>query len=621
MISHRTHPDACTSALPRIPSGAVSPAAPHTARQAPQQASRARPVMRANMLRNVHTNPRVGWFAVALLVLAGCHASADDPKGQAKELSDPVRRENAIVNLTRLYTKELAQHHGNRQAPKVKAIADVSVGPLTDTLTKNPDDTQNNLKVLDLLKEMRDPRSMDAAIASLAWKPEVTEEHAIRAAQILEHIPLDTAQKGRVIDAATQAIDRVQGTSSVHNRLQIELLQLLGSLQDTRATPILTKVATKKAQGSLFLINRYALEQLGRLRNPEAVPVFIRGLFLSAADNPALRANDVAADGLVAIGRPALTPLLKVLEGSDDVANAYAKLLLSAIVAHHPDAARTTTIRSLTAVEASYALGQLGYRDSIEPLLSEATLGASSKSTETAEGQRGFAAALALVAIHRHPADNARVRPALLALYKNIEKQHRVQLLIAMRHMVDEGLMSHFLAEAKKHEDEVPDIRRQAAGSYALLANKSEAPAMRVLIAAEPGPEDGGERKNFEANVAALDLAEACDTDVNCYLGKLQDPNRLVARKAAIMISRYGVGQQPSIAGLTSALDKQDEELRVELLSALDVVSTGATNDALRSAIQKIDDIEQKEQGTSTWNRIRSMASATRARIRNRVAL
>ena len=75
-----------------------------------------------------------GW-AVAVLAAAlglGCHAAKDDPEGQAGELSDPVRRENAIFNLIEIYTETLAANNGDRSSAGVKAVADVIVGPLTD---------------------------------------------------------------------------------------------------------------------------------------------------------------------------------------------------------------------------------------------------------------------------------------------------------------------------------------------------------------------------------------------------------------------------------------------------------------------------------------------------------
>ena len=66
------------------------------------------------------------------LALGGvaCHADPDDPAGQAQELSDPVRREYAIGNLTRLYGKALADAKSDRNAAPVKQIVDSSIDQL-----------------------------------------------------------------------------------------------------------------------------------------------------------------------------------------------------------------------------------------------------------------------------------------------------------------------------------------------------------------------------------------------------------------------------------------------------------------------------------------------------------
>src|SRR5690606_20435500 len=85
-------------------------------------------------------------LGTALGVLIGCHAKPDDPVGQAEELSDPVRRENAIANLQRLYGDALAaarretqgtdrdprqietvRNSEGRERPGPKAITDAAI--------------------------------------------------------------------------------------------------------------------------------------------------------------------------------------------------------------------------------------------------------------------------------------------------------------------------------------------------------------------------------------------------------------------------------------------------------------------------------------------------------------
>ncbi|QQR89205.1 MAG: hypothetical protein IPJ88_13450 [Myxococcales bacterium] len=159
--------------------------------------------MKGKSMRNVSSARWRGvstiWLVgvVVLSILAGCHADADDPAGQAKELADPVRRENAIANLTRIYSKSLSDAKGNREASKVKAVADVIVGPLVQTYVEHPEDNRNGRLILDLLFEMRDLRSVPALEKALDWRPEVNEEHAIRAARTIYALDIPDSEKGQ----------------------------------------------------------------------------------------------------------------------------------------------------------------------------------------------------------------------------------------------------------------------------------------------------------------------------------------------------------------------------------------------------------------------------------------
>ncbi|MDH4283476.1 MAG: HEAT repeat domain-containing protein, partial [Myxococcales bacterium] len=315
-----------------------------------------------------------GW-AVAVLVAAlglGCHAAKDDPKGQAEELSDPVRRENAIFNLKEIYTETLAAHGGDRNSPEVKAVADVIVEPLTRAYLDYPEDRINGLAILDLLYEMQDARSIPALTEALNWRTEVSEEDAVRAAQTIDVMEVPADKRPAVIQALARSLERITDARPQDNRMRVSMIRALGSLQDKGATDILTTIATKQDEKQNFLINRLAAQQLGELRDPAAVPALIKCLFLFAPNRPELRMNDVAAEALILIGRPSLKPLLAVLDGKDAAANAIAKEYIDAVKARRPDLANQMTVRQVTGGEASFALGALGFPDALEPLLAEA---------------------------------------------------------------------------------------------------------------------------------------------------------------------------------------------------------------------------------------------------------
>ncbi|MBW1907068.1 MAG: HEAT repeat domain-containing protein, partial [Deltaproteobacteria bacterium] len=288
-----------------------------------------------------------GW-AVAVFVAAlglGCHAAENDPEGQASELSDPVRRENAIFNLKTVYTETLAANAGDRSSADVQAIADVIVDPLTRAYVDYPEDRINGLSILDLLYEVQDPRSMPALLEALNWRTEVS--------------------RANVIQALARSLERITDSRPEDNKMRIAMIRALGALKDKGATDILTSIATKQDEKQNFLINRLAAQQLGELRDPAAIPALIKCLFLFAPNHPELRMNDVAAEALILVGRPSLKPLLGVLAGKDATANAIAKQYIDAVKARRPDLANSMTVRQVTGGEASFALGALGFSEAL----------------------------------------------------------------------------------------------------------------------------------------------------------------------------------------------------------------------------------------------------------------
>jgi len=552
-----------------------------------------------------------GW-AVAVLVATlglGCHAAKDDPEGQASELADPVRRENAIYNLKEIYTETLAAHNGDRSSEPVAEVASVIVGPLTEAYLKYPEDRMSGLAILELLYEMRDPRSLPALTEALNWRTEVSEEHAIRAAQTIQVIDVPSAERPQVIAALGRSLERITGSRPEDNNMRVSMIRALGSLNDQGATEMLTAIASKQDENQNFLINRLAAQQLGELRDPSAIPALIKCLFLFAPGRPDMRMNDVAAEALILIGRPSLKPLLGVLSGEDATANAIAKHYIDAIKARRPDLANRMTVRQVTGSEASFALGALGFSEALEPLLEEAA------SSDTA---RKLNAAIALVRVDVPAAQQARVRSTLKKVYDGLPQGFggvamRGQLLAAIAHTYDPEMMP-FIFEQAADKKGNPELRLIAVHNYALLADKGEAAKLSALIGGEPRSEDGGYREKFAENEPLLALANECDTSVDCWVSKAGSPEADKARKGAYMLGRYATGNQKAIDALVGQLGSEDLGVRLSSLMAIDRIAV----DGSAAAVAKIDDLRTREEGQSVWTRFRGEALPIQARLRSR---
>ena len=549
-----------------------------------------------------------GW-AVAVLVAAlglGCHAAENDPEGQASELSDPVRRENAVFNLKGIYTETLAANGGDRSSPEVEAVADVIVDPLTRAYLEHPEDRINGLGILDLLYEMQDARSLPALLAALNWRTEVSEEHAIRAAKTIQLIEVPAGERAAVVQALAQSLERITDSRQKDTNMRIAMIRALGSLHDKGATAILATVATKQDERQNFFINRLAAQQLGELRDPAAIPALIKCLFLFAPNDPRLRMNDVAAEALILVGRPSLKPLLGVLAGKDASANAIAKQYIHAVKARRPDLANDMTVRQVTGGEASFALGALGFSEALDPLLQE---------TASSDRARKLNAAIALVRLNVPASKKDRVRSALKKVYGEFPKGFegdalRGQLLAAITHTYDPEMMPFIYAQATDKKANAR-LRFIAVQNYALLANKAEAASIAKLIAKEKSAAEGGYKEKFQE---LIDLANECDTSVDCWISKAGNADSNKARKGAYMLGRYAEGNQGAIDALVSQLGSDDIGVRLAALIALDQIAVKGS----QGAVAKVDELRTHEEGQSVWNQFRREALPIQARLRSR---
>ena len=529
----------------------------------------------------------------------GCHADPDDAAGQAGELADPVRREHALGNLKRLYGAALSSSKSDRNSPQVKSFTDATVAPLVKTYIDYPEDTRAGEQIVMLLQEMRDPRALPALLKALEWRSEVNEEHAITAARTLAVIELPPGSKTETVKKLADALDNVTGKRPVDNRMRIEFLRALGELNDPGASEVLTKVMLRQSEEQNFLINNLAVEQLGRLADPSTVPALMEALYLFDPTNPGNRLTQTVPAALVQIGKPSLPPLLKVVRGEDEKALAQTKAWIEAVRQRAPAAAEQMNPQAEMKKEAIFALGTLGFPESIDPLIAAAS--------DSDKGVQ-LGAAVALAQINRADSDSERIRNVVIKVYEAQEKIQRMQALRAMQHLYDPGAQAFFLKVAKTPEDELPDLRVIALNAYAMLANKAEAAQAKALIAADNSPY----KDTFEQqNNTLLAAADACDQDLACWIKKLDDKDENVARKAAYMLARLGRGQPEALAALISKIDHPKEMVRGDVLSALDFVAVKGSAEG----VAKIEQLRKAEEGRASWNHVKERALATQAKL------
>jgi HEAT repeat protein len=535
--------------------------------------------------------------------LVGCHADPDDAKGQAKELSDPARRQYALNNIQRLFNSLLVRIKNDRSNKEYKDFVDATIQPLVQTYLDHPEDSQNRAGILSLLKEMRDNRALPALSKALEWRAEVNEDQAISAAQTIQYIEIPAEKRAEIVSALCAALGRIDGARGLDNRMRKAFIETLGKLKDKAATPTLVKIMLTQSETQNFLFNILAAQQLIGVADPTATPALIKALYIFDAKNPQMRANDVATSALIAIGKPALPPLLDLLKGNNQEANQIVENYIQVIKQRDPEFAAKMNAKGLVSVEASYALGKLGYRDALDPIIEE---------TKAEDENARFGAAIALVSINRNDGDTPRILEAMKQVYEKIEPIKRPQLLVAMRHLYASEVMPFFLNVLKTYEYEISPIRIYSYEGYEMLADKTEVANLRTIV----NKSSDAFKENIKDHIPLLAVAESCDRDIACYQGKLGDKEPFVLRKAINTIARFGRGNPKAVDALIPLLSHRELEVRNEALAAIDYIAVNGS----KAAVEAIDQLQAREEGRSVWNNFKREALPTRSRLASRTS-
>jgi HEAT repeat protein len=296
--------------------------------------------------------------------------------------------------------------------------------------------------------------------------------------------------------------------------------------------------------------------------------------------------------------------VLKVLRGEDSDANDMVKLYIESIKQKDAEAARKMDARAIVSNEAAFTLGKLGFRDALDPLIEE---------SKSPDKTRSMGAALALVSIVRQPEDTPKIVDALTKVYNAQDMASRPQLLVAMRHMYAPELLPFMLnvVKTKNSEYGADAARLYAFQSYALLANKAEMAQAKAVF-----DKDQMLKEQLTDHVPLFAVTNECDANVECWTGKLKDQDKVVLRKAASMLARYGRGNDKAIHALVQLFSHRDLEVRNEALSAVDAVAVKGS----KEAIDKIDELEAAEGGRSIWNNFKREALPERSRLQLRAS-
>ena len=386
--------------------------------------------------------------------------------------------------------------------------------------------------------------------------------------------------------------------------VRIDAIQALGSLKATEAVPALMELALDDASSPQ--VNRRAVAALGDIGDARAVPVLLKALYKQRGTQ---NFASEASFSLYQVGKPAVTALLKVVQGEDSDLIAWARprdvdgavLMVQA----------TGVLKDFVAPEA-------------EPVLLK-KLSFQNPDMQMQWYGRMFAA---------NGLGRLRAASAVQPLMAMVEENDPAPRAEFTRDLVLVGNREALPALLKAATKGIWSARVFAAAAVSMLGDDREKAAFDKLAAAEPAlaaseckqygcatsaTEVAAQRaKVFAVYRAPLEAAGTCKQDLTCWVGKLKDPSAPVRQRAALEIGRSGHAEFATT--LAQAMDEADAETRIAIIQGLSwLVKSGtaaamALQDSLPKLEQRLADDKGKQDYLAASDALRRLVVDIRRR-------
>jgi HEAT repeat protein len=433
-------------------------------------------------------------LAVTLALVGGlaCQGDPNDPMTWAKQLKDLRVQKEALDHLANMDVE--------KARPAVPALIDL----YNDS--KRPE-------FLEALARYNDPRTKPIMIDALDYGDDDFDRATIAAGVLGEMKDPDA------VEPLIKAAEKPLPIKSRANSARIAAMRALVKIGDKRAVPTFMKILTTSADEQDFLLNQRAALGLAELRDPQAIPALIKGLFMTGRGTGIFQECRLA---LVRIGPPAVDPLIELLaEKNADIQKMAADLKFEEVTP------------GVVPHKAAIVLGDLRAKKAVPALI--ARLG------QRARGDEHRSALIALGYIATPQAVDA-----ILADLKDpkVDPAERASAADALYLSGDRRAVPTLLEIAKsgyvKSGGEMAsDLRASAAIALARIAGKETYDSFKAIADKETAAAGV-----FGMALDRMQVAKECGDDLACYGKTLNDPSWTRAEKAAFAIAFSGNGQQ-----------------------------------------------------------------------------
>ena len=501
-----------------------------------------------------------GALVVGGSMLTAC-ADENDPKTWVKRLDDPAQRGAAVKRLQQFFEDSLSNAKKDANDPKVKALLDDIVEPLTKQYTGGTvADEKTRKDLIKFLADTNDPRTAPALAKALKdYEPKKSDDDVRYAAQATKNM----ANAGKLsdqglIDALWECFAKFRASQTNSINLVTELHDAVLAVKhpsygpkavEKLAGPVDPK-SPESMRDQVQFWQMTAIQLIGELKLGSAAKPLVTVLLTPTKGD--LRATTRTA--LLKMPKEAEAQLLAAMKGTDPD--------LAKLAAAFPEKAHVAILSETLAY-----ISRNGGRDAIV----EALAAADSDQNRTI---------LAMNLIH-FPND-AKIEEAFMGAYAKIAPDAGIPLMgggngrsiliQASSHFYDPKLVDWILKEKNAAKgDHAEEVTAGALDAAVKLMKADQVKQVGIVVGQLTGP--ATEKEKF--NAGSKDL-EKCKEDAACYVKVLDEPipsspetAKFAHVKATWMAAAFGNdGTRKELLG---KIDKiKDPSVRLAMAEAID---------------------------------------------------